>query len=82
MFLFIEQPDNDFIAQEVAKFPDHLIGFACINPWTKNASGDNPFSMPHQFEEMAKTSPKVMLIIAHAGRLLIKLGMPPNVAPT
>lgn len=118
MFPFIEQPDNDFIAQEAAKFPDRLIGFACVNPWTKNAvseieravkelklkglklhpvlhgfgmdnhslmdpifekcqelkipilahgCGDNAFSMPHQFEEMAKTFPKVTLIMAHAG---------------
>lgn len=36
MFPFIEQPGNDFIVQKAAKFPDRLIDFACISPWTKN----------------------------------------------
>jgi len=118
IFPFIEQPDNDYIAEQVKKYPDRLIGFACVNPWNKGSleevkrsfselnlkglklhpflhgygmdnlnllspffkvcekygrpvlshgSGDNPFSMPLQFEEIAKAYPDVTLIMAHAG---------------
>ncbi|MBA7528816.1 hypothetical protein ES705_21006 [subsurface metagenome] len=34
-----------------------------------HGSGDNPYSMPQQFEEMAKTFPNVVLIMAHMGRV-------------
>jgi|LSQX01.1.fsa_nt_gb predicted TIM-barrel fold metal-dependent hydrolase len=36
-------------------------------PIIAHGTGDNPFSMPHQFEEMARTFPDVTLIMAHAG---------------
>lgn len=118
IFSFVEQPDDDFIAKEVAAFPDRLIGFACVNPWMREEalneiersvtelglkglklhpllhgaqmdnielmgpifekceklnipiiahSGDSVFSLPIQFEEIAKVFPKVTLIMAHAG---------------
>jgi len=117
IFPFVENPDNDYIAQTVKKFPDRVIGFACINPWLPGAldelrrsvkelglkglklhpllhgyaidnhqlvdpvfkacqemdipiiahGGESLFTMPHAFEEMARTFPKVKLIMAHAG---------------
>ena len=33
-------PENDFVAAEVAKFPDRLIGFCGINPLFPNAVGE------------------------------------------
>jgi predicted TIM-barrel fold metal-dependent hydrolase len=118
IFSFVEQPDDDFIAREVVAFPDRLVGFACVNPWMRDAavseiersvtklglkglklhpllhgaqmdnielmgpifdkceklgvpiiahSGDSVFSLPIQFEEIARVFPKVTLIMAHAG---------------
>jgi hypothetical protein len=34
-----------------------------------HGSGDNPFSMPQQFAEMAKAFPKVTLIMGHSGAI-------------
>lgn len=34
-----------------------------------HCTGDNPYSMPQQFEEMARTFPNVILIMAHSGMI-------------
>lgn len=117
IFPFVENPDNDYIAQAVGKFPGRTIGFACINPWLPGAldelqrsvkqlglkglklhpllhgyaidnhelvdavfetceklsipiiahGAESLFTMPHAFEEMARTFPNVKLVMAHAG---------------
>ena len=36
-------------------------------PILAHGAGDNPHTMPHQFEEVAKTFPEVTLIMAHMG---------------
>lgn len=116
-FPFVENPDNNYIAEAVKKFPDKIIGFGCVNPWVPTAieelersvtelglkglklhpllhgyaidnhslvdpifeaceklnipiiahGAESLFTMPHAFEEMARTFPNVKLIMAHAG---------------
>jgi len=40
IFPFPQAIDNNYIAENVKRFPDRLIGFACINPLQKNAKGE------------------------------------------
>ena len=119
VFSFPENIDNEYIAESCKKYPDRLIGFACINPWSDKAEDEleygvntlglrglklhsikhgfafdnhlildplfkiaekynipviaygaaNALSSPNMFEEMARTFPKVNLIMAHSGQM-------------
>ncbi len=119
VFSFPENIDNEYIAEEVKKYPDRLIGFAAINPWKEDSEEEleycittlglkglklhslkhgfafdnhyildplfkiaekhnipviaygaaNVLSSPNMFEEMARTFPKVNLIMAHSGQM-------------